>query len=93
MMDAAAEYGGSGQRWRQWTRTAIADNDSGGQQRRRMTTARKIKRRTTRRDKEGGRQMTTALGQPSREHETKIKKIEFTQKDFFQGYGLSGWSF
>jgi hypothetical protein len=72
MMDAAAEYGSGRQRWRRWARTAMADNDSGGQQKRRMTMARKIKRRSTRGEEEGGRQTTTALGQPGRERETKI---------------------
>ncbi len=45
-----------------------------------------------RRKEEGRRQTTTALGQPGRERETN-KEIEFTQKDFFQQYGLSSWSF
>ncbi len=72
MMDGAAEYGGGGRRWRRWARTAMAEDDSGGQQRWRMTTAHKIERQTTRGEEEGGRQ-TTALGQPGRERETKIK--------------------
>ncbi len=83
MMDAAAEYGGGGRRWWRWARTAMADNDSGGQQRQRMTTACKIKRQTTRGEEEGGRQITTALGQPGRERETKIKKLSLRKKIFF----------
>jgi hypothetical protein len=83
MMDGAAEYGSGAQRWRQWARTAMADDDSGGQQRQRMTTARKIERWTTRGAEEGGRQTTTALGQPGRERETKMKKLSLCKKTFF----------
>jgi hypothetical protein len=83
MMDLAAEYGSGGQQWQQWARMAIADDDSGEQQRRRMTTTRKIKQRTTRGEEERGRQTTTALGQPGRECETKIKKFSLHKKTFF----------
>jgi hypothetical protein len=61
----------------------MGDNDSGRQQRQRVTTARKIEQWTTRGEEEGGRQTTTALGQPSREHETKIKKLSLRKKTFF----------
>jgi hypothetical protein len=57
-----------------------------------MITACKIKWQTTRGKEESGWKTSTALGQLGRERETKIK-IEFTQKDFFQRYGLYGWSF
>ncbi len=60
----------------------MADDDSGGQQRRRMTTACKIERRTTRGEEEGGGQTTTALGQPGRERETKIKYLSLRKKTF-----------
>ncbi len=82
MMAAAAEHGGSGQRWRQWATTEMADNNSGGGQRRQMTAARKIKRQATRRKEEGGRQTTTALGQPGGEREAKIKKSSLCKKTF-----------
>ncbi len=61
----------------------MSDNDSGGQQRQRMLTACKIKRRTMRGKEKGGRQTTTALGQPGRERETKIKKSSLRKKTFF----------
>jgi hypothetical protein len=83
MMAAAAEHGSGGQQWRQWAMTVMVNNDSGGQQRQQMTTACKIKRWTTRENEEGGRQTTTALGQPGRERETKIKKSSLQKKTFF----------
>jgi hypothetical protein len=61
----------------------MADNETVGQQRQWMMTARKIERRTTRKEEEGGQQTTTALGQPSRERETKIKKLSLRKKTFF----------
>jgi hypothetical protein len=48
-----------------------------------MMTARKIKRQTTRGKEESGRQTTTALGQPDRERETKVKKSSLRKKTFF----------
>ncbi len=69
--------------------TATADDDSGGQQRRWMMTACKIKQRTTRGKKESGRQTTTALGQPGREHETKTKKLSLCKKTFCSN--MVGW--
>jgi hypothetical protein len=42
-----------------------------------------IKQRTTRKKEESGRQTTTALGQPGRERETKIKKSSLCKKTFF----------
>ncbi len=71
---------------------AMADNNSGGQQRWRMMTACKVKRWTARGKEEGGRQTATALGQPGSERDTNISKRVYSQ-DFFQQYGLSGWSF
>jgi hypothetical protein len=82
MMAAAAEDGGGRQQWRQWTRTAMGDGDSGGRQRRQMMMAHKIERRTTRGKEESGRQITTALGQLGREHETKINKLSLRKKSF-----------
>ncbi len=64
--------------------TAMADNDSGRQRRRQMMTARKIERRITRGKEESGWQTTTALGQPGRERETKIKKSSLRKKTFFR---------
>jgi hypothetical protein len=93
MMARGAEGGGSGQQWWQWRITAMADDDSGRRQRWRMMTARKIEWSTTKGKEESGRQTTTTLGQPGREHETKIKKSSLRKKDFFQQYSLSGWSF
>ncbi len=61
----------------------MAEDDSGGRQRRRMTTAHKIEWRTMRGKEEGGWQTTMALGQPGREHETKIKKSSLRKKTFF----------
>ncbi len=61
----------------------MADDDSGGRQRRWMMTACKVERRTTRGKEEGGRQTTTALGQPGREHETNIKKSSLCKMTFF----------
>jgi hypothetical protein len=83
MMATGAEGDGGEQRWRQWTLTATADNDSSGQQRRQMMMAHEIKRRTTRGKEESWQQTTTALGQPGREHETKIKKSSLHKKTFF----------
>jgi hypothetical protein len=83
MMDAVAEYGGGGQQWRRWARTAMADDDSGRQQRRRMMRASKIKQQTTRGEEDGRRQTTMALGQLGRERETKIKKLSLCKKTFF----------
>jgi hypothetical protein len=60
-----------------------ADNDSGGGRRWRMMMARKIKQRITRGKEESRRQTTMALGQPGREHETKIKKLSLCKKTFF----------
>ncbi len=71
----------------------MADDESSGQHRWQMTKARKIKRQTTRGEEEGGRQTTTALGQPGRERETKIKKLSLRKKEFFQRYSLFGWIF
>ncbi len=59
------------------------DDDSGRRQRRRMMTAQEIERWTTRGKEESGRQTTTALGQPGREHEIKIKKSSLCKKSFF----------
>ncbi len=96
MTAATAEVGGGGQRRRQMTTMAMADDDSSGQRRQRMTTSRVIGRWTTRGKEESGWQTTTALDKrltpPGRECE-KNKEIRFTQKDFFQRYGLSGWIF
>jgi hypothetical protein len=72
MMAAAAKDGGGRQRWWRWATTGTADDDSSRRQRRRMMTAHKIKRRTMRGKEESRRQTTMALGQPGREHETKI---------------------
>ncbi len=83
MMATGAEGGGNGQRRRRWTTMATADDNSGGQQRWQMLTARKIKQRTTRGKEESGRQTTMSLGQPGREHETKIKKLSLRKKTFF----------
>jgi hypothetical protein len=47
-----------------------------------MTTACKIKRQTMRGKEEGRQQTTTALGQPGREHETKIKKSVYAKRLF-----------
>jgi hypothetical protein len=58
-----------------------------------MMTACKVEQQTTRGKEEGVRQTTTALGQPGRERETNIKKSSLCKKNFFQQYGLSGWSF
>ncbi len=82
MMAAAAEHGSGGQRWWRWVTTGMADDNSGGRQRWQMTTACQIKRHATRRKEEGGRQTTMALGQPGREHETKIKKSSLRKKTF-----------
>jgi hypothetical protein len=82
MMAAAAEHGGGGQRWRRWATMAMADDNSGGPRRWQMTMAREIERRATMRKEEGGRQTTTALGQPGRELETKIKKSSLRKKTF-----------
>jgi hypothetical protein len=60
----------------------MVDDNSSGQRRRQMMTARKIKQRTTRRKEEGRQQTTMALGQPGREHETKIKKSSLRKKTF-----------
>ncbi len=46
-------------------------------------TACKIKQGTTGGKEESGRQTTTALGQPGRERETKIKKSNLCKKTFF----------
>jgi hypothetical protein len=59
------------------------DDDSGGQQRQQMMTACKVKWQTTRGEDDAGRQTTTALGQPGREHETNIKKLSLRKKTFF----------
>jgi hypothetical protein len=83
MMAVAAEDGGGRGQWRRWKMTAMADDDSGGQQRWQMMTARKIGRQTMRGKEESRRQTTTALGQPGREHETKIKKLSLRKKTFF----------
>jgi hypothetical protein len=83
MMAAAAEDGSGGQQWWWWTRRAMADDDCHRQQRRRMMTARKIKKWTARGKEESGRQTTTALGQPGRERETKIKKSSLRKKTLF----------
>ncbi len=61
----------------------MADNDSGRRWRQQMMTACKIKLRTMRGEEVGGRQTTTALGQPGREHETNIKKLSLRKKTFF----------
>jgi hypothetical protein len=83
MMAAAVEHGGGSQRWWQWVMTAMVDDDSGGGQRRQMMMAHKIKQWTMREKEEDGRQTTTALGQPDREGETKIKKSSLRKKTFF----------
>jgi hypothetical protein len=62
--------------------TTMADNNSGGRRRQQMTMAHEIERRATRRKEEGGRQTTTALDQPGREGETKIKKSSLRKKTF-----------
>jgi hypothetical protein len=100
MMTAVVDHGGGGRRrWRR-TMTATADNDSGGGRLRRTTTALKIRRRNTRGKEENRGQTTTALDKrlislSGRERE-KIKNssfVKFTQKEFFQQYGLCGWIF
>ncbi len=83
MMATGAEGGGGGQGWGQWMMTAMADDNSRGQQKQRMMMACKIKRWTTRGNEESGQQTTMALGQPGREHETKIKKSSLRKKTFF----------
>ncbi len=45
--------------------------------------AHKFERRTKKGKEEGGRQTTTALGQPGRERDTKIKKSSLCKKTFF----------
>ncbi len=45
-------------------------------------TTREIKRQTTRGKEESWQQTTTALGQPGREHQTKIKKSSLHKKTF-----------
>jgi hypothetical protein len=82
MMATGAEGGGVGQQWWRRMTTATADENSGGWRRRQMMTAREIKRRTTRGKEESGWQITTAYGQPGREHETKIKKSSLRKKTF-----------
>jgi hypothetical protein len=47
-----------------------------------MMTAHEIERQTMRGKEESGRQTTTALGQPRRERETKIKKSYLRKKTF-----------
>ncbi len=86
------DSGGRWQRRRRTTTTATADGNSSEQRQRRTTTACKIGRRTTRGTEESRRQTTTAL-EPAGQRAWKNKEIEFTQKDFFQRYGLSGWIF
>jgi hypothetical protein len=83
MMAVAAEGGGGGQGWRWRMTTATADDDSGGGQRRQMMMAHEIKRQTMRGKEESMWQTTTALGQPCREHERKIKKSSLRKKTFF----------
>jgi hypothetical protein len=47
-----------------------------------MMTAQEIERWTTRGKEESGQQTTTALGQPGRELETKIKKSSYVKSLF-----------
>jgi hypothetical protein len=93
-MTAAEVEDGGGQRQqqRQTTATAMADDDSSEQQQRQTTTARKIGRQTTRGKEESGWRTTTAL-KPAGQRSRKNKEIKFTQNNFFQQYGLSGWIF
>ncbi len=84
--------GGWWQRWRWTTTMATADDNSSKQRQGRTTTACKIKQWTTRGKEENGQQTTTAL-EPTRQRAWKNKEIKFTQKDFFQQYGLSSWIF
>jgi hypothetical protein len=95
MTAATAKDGGGGQQWWQTTKTAMADKHSGGQQRQRTMTPCKIGWQTTRGKEESRRQTTTALGKKlnSQGRECEKIKILFTQKDFFQKYGPSGWIF
>jgi hypothetical protein len=91
--------GCGGKRWQQWTTMALVeDSSNGGRQQRQTTKAADddgIQDQATDYEGEGGERAgnNNALGQRSRERETKIKKSSLRKKDFFQQYGLSGWSF
>ncbi len=86
------DSGGQQQRQQQTTTTATKDNDSSKRQQRWTMTACKIGRRTMGGKEESGGQATTTL-EPAGQRAWKNKEIEFTQKDFFQQFGLSGWIF
>ncbi len=67
---------------------AVGDDGDGGQQQRRTTKAADDDSMQGRAvdyegEEEGGRQTTTALGQPGRERETNIKKSSLHKKTFF----------
>ncbi len=92
-MAAVDDDSGGRQQWQRRTMTtATADDDSSKQQQQWTTTARKIGQRTKRRKEKSGRRTTTAL-ELAGQRAWKNKEIEFTQKDFFWWYGLSGWIF
>jgi hypothetical protein len=84
------DSGGQKQQQRRTTTTAMADDDSSEQRQRQTMAACEIGQRITRGKEESGWQTTTAL-EPAGQRAWKNKEIAFTQKDFFQRYGLTGW--
>ncbi len=77
---------------------AVGDDGNGGQQQRRTTKAADddgMQGWAADYEGEGGGRVANNNGiRPARQRAwNKYKEIEFMQKDFFQQYGLSGWSF
>jgi hypothetical protein len=95
----SGNYGCGGGTWqRRTTMVAVGDDGDGGRWQRQTTKAADddgMQGRAADYKGEGGGRAANNNGIRPAEQRVwnKYKQIEFTRKDFFQQYGLSGWSF